>query len=561
MFIRAKKRDDKVYLQIVENERVNGKVVQHIRLNLGRLDYLQESGKLDSLLKSGLRFSRQLTVLDAHAKGECTTTATKKIGPPLLFEKLWQECGIAAILETFLAGRRFGFPVERALFLTVAHRLMRSGSDRAAEKWMQDYSWRGIGSPIALHHFYRAMAWLGSEMSPENQVDATGLSPRCVKDAIEEYMYARRMTLFGGLSLVFLDTTSLYFEGKGGQELGRRGNSKDGRPDAKQIVVAVVLDDEGNPVCSEIMPGNTTDVTILVPIAKRLKGRFGIERVCIVADRGMISNETISEIEAMGWFYILGARMRRVVEVRDEVISRGGRYTEVFGERECSSDPSPLEVKEVTIDDRRYIVCRNEEEAKKDRYDREAIVQALREQLKKGDKSLVGNKGYRRYYLKSGNDGFSIDEEQITEDERFDGKWVLRTNTDLGAWEVAIQYKQLWTVEEIFRTMKSTLDTRPIFHHFDETIRGHVFCSFLALVLRKSLHDKLEQRKQKLEWADIIRDIDALEEIKVDHEGKSFIIRTETKGIAGKVFQAAGVGLPSVLREVKSCGTTPEDPL
>ena len=337
------------------------------------------------------------------------------------------------------------------------------------------------------------------------------------------------------MSLVFLDTTSLYFEGEGGETLGRRGKSKDGRPDAKQIVVAVVLYDEGNPVCSEIMPGNTTEATILVPIAKRLKSRFGIERVCIVADRGMISNETITQIEAMGWYYILGARMRRVIEVRDEVLSRGGRYMELFGKREFSSDPSPLEVKEVTIEDRRYIVCRNEEEARKDQYDREAIVKALREQLKQGDKSLVGNKGYRRY-LKGGKEGFSVDEDKIAEDARFDGKWVLRTNTDLGAWETAIQYKQLWTVEEIFRTMKSTLDTRPIFHHFDQTIRGQVFCSFLALVLRKSLHDKLEQRKYKIEWADIVRDIDAIEEIEVGHEGKTFIIRTETKGVAGKAL-------------------------
>jgi hypothetical protein len=271
----------------------------------------------------------------------------------------------------------------------------------------------------------------------------------------------------------------------------------------------------------------------------------------------MISKKTRAQLEEMGWSYILGARMRRVVEVRDDVLSRAGRYTEVFPPREHSHDPAPLEVKEVVVDDRRYIVCRNEEEARKDRYDREAIVNALRDKLRQGDKSLVTNKGYRRY-LTSGKDGFAIDERRIRDDERYDGKWVLQTNSDVGAWEAAVQYKQLWTVEEIFRTMKSVLDTRPIFHQCTETIRGHVFCSFLALVLRKELHDKLQQREWKLEWADIISDIDQLEDIEVTHRSKKFTIRTECKGVAGKVFQAAGVALPPVLREQEIRGTTPE---
>jgi transposase len=408
-----------------------------------------------------------------------------------------------------------------------------------------------------LHQFYRAMGWLGTRLPPQQQQDAHELSPRCVKDDIEEYLFAQRRTLLSGLSLVFLDTTSLYFEGEGGATLGERGKSKDGRGDAKQIVVGVVLDDEGNPLCSEILPGNTTDVTILMPVAKRLKRRFGIERVCIVADRGMISKKTMAQLEQMGWTYILGARMRNVVEVRDDVLCRGGRYTEVFPARECSHDPAPLEVKEVVTDDHRYIVCRNAEEARKDRHDREAIVNALRDKLRQGDKSLVTNKGYRRY-LKSGKDGFDIDEDRMREDERYDGKWVLQTNSDVAAWEAAIQYKQLWAVEEIFRTMKSILDTRPIFHHCDETIRGHVFCSFLALMLRKALHNKLEKRNWKLEWADIMNDIDMVEEIEVSHQSKNFIIRTECSGVAGKVFQAAGIALPPVLREQENRGTTPK---
>ena len=160
----------------------------------------------------------------------------------------------------------------------------------------------------------------------------------------------------------------------------------------------------------------------------------------------------------------------------------------------------------------------------------------------------MGNKGYRRF-LKSEGIRFEIDEEKIQSEELFDGKWVLRTNTDLPMIEVALQYKQLWTVEEIFRTMKSILETRPIFHKCDETIAGHVFCSFLALIIRKKLQDLISAKGWKLEWADIINDVDAVTEVFVTHGEKNFKIRTETTGVAGKVFKAAGVGLPPVLQE------------
>jgi hypothetical protein len=545
MFIRAKKSGDRTYLQIVENERDGQKVVQKVIATLGRLDLLQQSGQLDSLLRSGLRFSERLHVLDALDKGQCTETSTRKIGAVLLMQKLWNELSIGQIIRKLVKGRRFGFDIERVVFIAVFQRLFCPGSDRYGERWMRQYDIDGIEN-IDLHHFYRAMAWLGSISF--GAMEHWAHTPRRIKDDIEEELFALRRTLFTDLSIVFMDTTSLYFEGEGGVQLGQYGNSKDHRPDLKQVVVAIILDDRGNPLCSEIIPGNVTDVTTLVPVASRLKCRFGIEKICIVADRGMISDETIEKLEQMHWEYILGVRMRRSSEVRDDVLLRGGRFTEVYPERQKSDDPSPLSVKEVNVGKKRYIVCHNEEQARKDRYDRQAIIDALRDQLMRGDKSLVGNKGYRRF-LKSEGSRFEIDEDKILNEEIFDGKWVLRTNTNLPMVEVALQYKQLWTVEEIFRTMKSILETRPIFHKCDETIAGHVFCSFLALLLRKRLQDLIGSKGWKFEWADIVSDVDAVMEVRVSHGGKNFKIRTETTGVAGKVFQAASVGLPPVLQE------------
>jgi hypothetical protein len=546
VFIRTQSNGSRTYLLIVDNQRVDGKVKQRVLHRLGRLDELLASGQLDSLLQSLGRFSEKLAVLGAHARGDSVTTRSSRIGPALIFERLWQACSIDTVLTALLEGRRFEFSVERAIFLTVLHRLFAPGSDRAAEKWKDDYAIEGVAD-LELHHLYRAMAWLGEPLPKEQQDGATPFAPRTNKDRIEEALFQRRRDLFTDLEIVFFDTTSIYFEGEGGESLGQRGHSKDHRPDRKQMVVGMVLDRNGNPVCSELWPGNTADVKSLVPIVERLQKRFGIGSVCIVADRGMISAETLAEVERRKWSYILGVRMRSSTEAK-AVVARGGRYAEVHPKSDNRDDPSPLKVKEVWIEDaRRYVVCLNEDQATRDRHDREAVVAALRDALSKGDKSLVGNKGYRKY-LRAGGKQFAVDEEKIQEEARYDGKWVLTTNMDISPAEVALKYKQLWMVEDVFRSMKSLLDTRPIYHKCDETIRGHVFCSFLALLLRKELDDRLARKGWKLEWADVVRDLDNLVEMEVAIGGKGHVFRGQSSGVTGKVFQACGVALPPVLR-------------
>jgi hypothetical protein len=551
MFFRTKTSGPRSYLQIVENRWEDGRPRQRVIATLGRLDQLQQTGQLDALLASGARLAQSVLLLSAHAKGQLPAITTRRIGPALIFQRLWQQTGCQRVIEHLLEGRRFEFDVERAIFLTVLHRLFAPGSDRAADKWRTDYRIEG-GEALQLHHLYRAMAWLGEELPHDQQTGRTPFAPRCTKDRIEEELFAHRRDLFTDLQLVFFDTTSIYFEGDGGDDLGQRGFSKDHRPDLYQMIVGAVLDAHGRPLCCELWPGNTTDVTTLIPVVDRLRSRFGVRRVCIVADRGMISRETIEALEQdeRGWRYILGARMRSQNEVKDEVLSRAGRYRVVHPPRVKSDDPSPLKVKEVWVGEHRYVVCLNDEEARKDAADRAAIVAALREQLRCGDKSLIGNKGYRRYLSGGDSPGFRIDEAKIAEDARSDGKWVLRTNTESDAAEVALQYKQLWMVEHWFRSCKSLLQTRPIFHRCDETIRGHVFCSFLALVLRQELQARLGERGHEFEWADVIQDLDRLQQVEVEQDGKRFLLRSDVQGTCGKVFQAVGVALPPTVQQI-----------
>jgi transposase len=316
------------------------------------------------------------------------------------------------------------------------------------------------------------------------------------------------------------------------------------------MIVGVIIDQEGRPVCSEMWPGNTADVTTLIPVIDRLRSRFGIERVCVVADRGMISADTIAGLEERGLEYILGVRERSSKEVQEVVLTDPAPSVPLVIPRRGRPD-TELQAKEVRLGDRRYIVCRNLVEAAQAARTREAVVATLRARLRQGDKALVGNSVYRRYLKTPDQRHFSIDEDRIAKDARYDGLYVLRTNTQLPLLEAMLRYRDLLVVEQVFRTEKALLATRPIYHQTDEAIRGHVFCSFLALVLRKHLEERLQAARIKPEWRELLADLDRLQEIQAEQDGKRFILRTPVTGVAGKVFQAVGVALPPNIRDAE----------
>ena len=332
----------------------------------------------------------------------------------------------------------------------------------------------------------------------------------CSIDLIQEEIATLRQPLCTKKSHKLVHTTTLSFHGAGGESLGAHGHSKDHRPDQRQMVLAVVLDGEGRPVCTEMLAGNVADMTVLLPVVDRLRTRFGIGRVCVVADRGMISAATIAGLEERGLDYILGAR---------------------------------------------YIVCRKEAEAEKDRDDHLAIVANLEKRLSGGDKALIGNACYRRYLRRIGaGKAFEIDAGKLAEEARFDGIFVLRTNAGMTPLNAVLRYRELLLVEDLFRRAKVQLRTRPIYHSCDAAIRGHVFCSFLALVLQNELADLFRSHELSVEWDDLIRDLDRLQEATIEKDGKRVTTRTYVEGQVGRIFQAAGVALPPNREE----GTQPE---
>jgi hypothetical protein len=531
------------YLHIVENRWENGRVRQRIVGSLGRLDQLLASGDLRQVIEGLVAQCPQVRLLEAQQQGALAVESDRVWGPVLVFERLWQELGLEELFRELARGGRWDFDVERCAFALVLQRLLAPGSDRRGAEWIQTVEARGFPA-LRLPHFYRTVGWLWRR-----------------KDRIERHLYERHRDLFNaGLDLVFFDTTSTYFEGRGWEGWAKLGKTRDHRPDHLQLILGVVMRRDGVPITCEIWPGNLHDSKTLLPILEGLKKRFRIEKVVLVCDRGMVSAKNLKALRQAHYDYIVGMKMRGLLEVREQVLKRAGRYREV---------KHNLWVKEVWVGERRYVVCVNPERAEKDRQDRQSILAKLEAKLAAGGvKRLISNRGYRRF-LKVSRGAAQIDAARVREDERYDGKYVLRTTTDLPAAEVAQAYKQLSWIERLWRELKDVMEVRPIYHwQKKDNVKGHIFASFLALYLSATLRRRLDELRQKerpkeaspgrsleparlpLPWEKLLQDLSQVRAVTVRLDDQRYLMRTELKGHAHEAFRAVGLRPPPLAQMV-----------
>jgi hypothetical protein len=415
-------------------------------------------------------------------------------------------------------------------------RLCLGGSDLQGSQWIHTVEARGF-TGLALQHFYRTTGFLAT-----------------VREELERRLFEQDRDLFGqDLDVVFIDTTSVYIYRDTETAYRKRGYSRDRRPDLPQMVLCVVVDRDGWPIAWEIFPGNTADVKAFVQVVKVLRERLRIRRVVVVADRGMISKQTMDllvEDRHRPFDYILGCRMRSSKEVREQVLVDEGPFEKA---------EANLEVKEMKVGGRRYVVCRNPQEALKDAAARMAVLAKLTEVLShQGPKAVIGNRGFARF-VKVAKGSVSIDPHAVERDARFDGVFVLTTSTSLPAADVARTYKNLWRVERTFREEKSTLEVRPLYHHRDDTSIGHIVASFLALRLEVDLQRRLDERGVDVSWPDLMRDLSQVQAVEVELDGRRYRLRTDLRGAASQAFAAAGVRPPPHL-SLLGKATTPEEP-
>lgn len=497
---------------------------QEVIATLGRADKLLISGEIDGLLHSLAKFSDKLRVVEANRSPDLQAHRSLEWGPALVFGRLWERQGIPAIIKMLSQDRKFEFDIERATFAMALQRLCEPGSDLGGSQWVTNVEIPEFHE-LALHHFYRTAAFLAE-----------------VRSEIETELSWRDRDLFSqDFDLMFIDTTSVYVYRDTENELFKRGHSRDHKPHLPQLVLCVVVNAQGWPVAWEAFPGNTADVRAFDKMVKRLRKRLSIRNVVVVADRGMISKDSIkllAEDQLAPFGYVLGCRMRRQKEVNEEVLARAGRYHTVADN---------LDVKEVYVENRRYIVCRNSIEAKKDQATREALIGKLgRIIAEQGPKALVGNRGYARF-IKIDKHSVSINLPAVEADARLDGRFVLTTNTELPADQVALTYKSLWRVERTFREQKSTLEVRPIYHRCPHMAIGHIVASFLALRLEVDLQRRLDESKVEVSWPTLMRDLSQVRSVIVDLDGTRYRLRTTMVGSSYQAFQAAGVRPPETV--------------
>jgi len=493
---KQKRRDGRVvsYLQIAENVWNPEKQRSQTRIvyNFGRGDDPQTQERLRRLAKSILRrCSPEEIVADGP---DWSLVCAWPYGDIYALEQTWKRLGIDQVIRKQVAKRRFDFDMERALFAMVANRACAPASKLYChEQWLKEDAYIQGARDLALHQLYRAMDFLEANKEP-----------------IEQAIYFQVADLLNlDVDIVFYDTTSLHFE-IGEEDEGdaqgmvhgslpagnkrydaprQRGHSKNGRGDAPQIVVGMAVTRDGFPVRHWVFPGNTVDVTTVKKVKEDLKG-WRLSRCLFVGDAGMVSQANLQTLSRGGGKYLLAMPMRRGDEVTEAVLSRPGRYRKVADN---------LEVKEVVVGDgvrrRRYAVCFNPQEARRQKRHRERLIRELEAELASlSDQSegfskracTLRTSGRYGRLLKETRKGLAIDRKAIKELERFDGKFVVHSNDDtLTAEDMALGYKQQQRVEEAWRSMKSGLKMRPVFHWAPHRIHAHIAITVLSLLLER----------------------------------------------------------------------------
>ena len=535
MFVRTKiiRRGQKEYkyLQLVENQRVNGRVKQKVIFTLGRVEKVDRS-QVDQIIAAFGKYAQHAHVL-RHIE-ELHLHNARNWGDIWVLSRLWDEVGFTGIFADMLKSRQFEIDIEKAIRATVFNRCVDPCSKLATHEWVQREVCFPEADDIALHHFYRALDFLHQE-----------------QESWETALYNREMDLFTlDVSLVFYDTTLVSVYGEHPDTLAQPSR-RSRRTHLKELLIGLVLSRDGLPLAHEVLPGNTADVSTVKEITQRLGTRFGIKRCIFVGDAGMLSQANLEHLEGQEYEYIMGTPLRKLKEVKERVLATPGRY---------SSLAENLCIKHVQLDGRRYILCQNPKEQKRDAALREAFLQSLEAEVA----SLEGkqeSQDYRdvlshkrkRGYLRVLKDGtLRINRTKARQEARYDGKHVIRTNTELTGAEVAKNYHALIRIEQSFHSLKSLEEVAPVYHWTDERVRGHVAACVLGHWLERLMERKLRDGGYSESVSTALRELGRIKSVEVELNGKWFRFRTEASPAVAEILKALGYRLPSRVEPLPS---------
>ncbi|KIC72675.1 Transposase [Neochlamydia sp. EPS4] len=527
MFIKKTRSKNFVYLSLVETFRENGKVKHRTIAQLGRLDHLLQKGVLSRLCES-------LKGLGAFSANIPTIREIERInwGAEFIYRHIWKQYGMDAILDTVFGSTKVEFDYKEVIFLEVISRLMAPSSK--LQVYLKQNRFLGTHA-IPLHHIYRVLDYLSS-----------------FQKEIENLIFLKHVDRFGmKVDVVFYDVTTLYFEGALPDSLRDFGFSKDAKFGEVQVVVGMLVDQEGRPIALGIFPGNTFESKTLEEALKTLQERFKIQHVMIVADRGINSKLNLKRIKDRDYDYLMGCRLKSLNKSLQKQILDIKKYQTIN-----ESDGNILKYREIEFDNvveyvednkkkqqilKERIICTwSLKRAEKDRKDRERLIHKAMEKLDQGTASLESKKGANRYLKneKKQASSLGLDLEKINEDKQWDGFYGIQVSKQgMKKDEILSSYHRLWKMEESFRVMKHSLEIRPIYLSSPERIMGHIVLCFLAFVMHRNLEIALIRKGADHTVEKIREAIGELEASLLEVNGKPILLRTPAKGLSKEILQ------------------------
>jgi transposase len=524
------------YYHLVESYRDQGKVKQRTLLSLGKV----EDGRLEQLAEAISKHSDKISVFNLAKDIDIKDTYI--LGPLLVLERMMDELGISGCLS-MLQGKhkKLQFDLEKVIFTQLCSRFIKPTSKLSLyDNWLGRMYPGMVEHQTAIQHIYRSLDLLYSH-----------------KEEIESYLFSYGKDLFDiNVDVVLYDLTTLRFESTrtDSGDLRQFGYSKEMRTDCTQVVLGLLADTEGIPLCFEVHPGNTFEGKTLDGIIDRINKKLVIRRFIFVADRGLFSMENLEHIKKRNGEFIVGLKMG----VLKQHIQKGFYNLDRF-----KWPNQDLAICETTLGEDRCIITWSRVRADRDRKAREEVLEKINLTLtssKPLSKKFITNRAYKKYLLIKGETQCTLNHKAITEEAKKDGFFGIITNVkEMPATEIVSNYKELWRIEDAFGEIKGTLKSRPMFHWTDQRIIGHLMLCFLSHFCEAHLTKRLRKsgllqsskatgngiiKERPLTARSAMEELNQVMAVPVRVKKETIWIRTDIPPNAIKLFKAIGLQIP-----------------
>jgi len=511
------------YLQLVESYREKDKTRHRILCTLGREEELLAKGSIENLIEKFAALSKQYLLV---SKSEESFKDALIYGPMLVVNHLWKQLEMQPLFEGIQQQYKIEFSLEQAVKLMISNRLIDPLSKSAAFHWKEKVygeDW----DPLELQYLFRSL-----DIIAEHQ------------DMLEKSFFEKTRSLFKSpVSIVFYDLTTIYFESQQADALKRYGYSKDNKTDCVQVVIGLVINQDGLPISYHLFPGNTFEGKTVVTILNKLKKDFLLEKIIFVGDKGLVGNEVMQEVSSAGYEYIIAAKISKLsAEHHDEILNREN-YAYI---------DDIISAHQIIVEGQRLVLGYSTKRAERDRTQRELLLERLQKKLDKSSKpKAVTKSAYNKYLKIQGESRMVIDPQKVEKQAKWDGFFGFYTNNQtMSNKQIVLTYQMLWQIENSFRVLKSTLDLRPVYHWTEKRIQGHIMICFLSLYMLRAIEYKINrQEKLNISTDEIFDHLDKIRAISVKAFKKRVVMRTEITDENNLILRTLGIKIPPVVLE------------